>query len=303
MSTPLSRERTRGGRPPRYDLVLVGHVTNDTLVDHGVFTRFTGGGAYFGAFAARRLGARVLVVTRLAPADHPLLDGLKREGIEVLVLPSPTTTSIENVIETDVDHRRVRLVSQGAPFLASDLPDTDGAVCNLTALFRGEIGGEVIEAAAGRGPIALDLQGVLRCSEGGSFAFRDWDEKGRYLPLVSFLKADSLESEVMAGTPDREEAARILHGLGAREVVITHSSGVIACDGTRVYRAPFTPRNLSGRTGRGDTCFASYLVWRRDHGIEESVRLAAALTSLKMETPGPYTGTAEQALQRAGLAG
>ncbi len=287
----------------RYDLVLVGHVTNDTLVDHGVFTRFTGGGAYFGAFAARRLGARVLVVTKLASADHPLLDGLKQQGVEVLALPSPTTTSIENVIETDVDHRKVRLISQGAPFLASELPDTDGAVCNLTALFRGEIGGGVIEAAARQGPVALDLQGFLRCSDGGSFAFRDWEEKGRYLPLVSFLKADSLESEVTAGTADREEAARILHGLGAREVVITHSSEVIAYDGGRIHRAPFTPRNLSGRTGRGDTCFASYLFWRQDHGIEESIRLAAALTSLKMETPGPYTGTAEQALKRAGMSG
>jgi sugar/nucleoside kinase (ribokinase family) len=287
----------------RYDLVLVGHVTDDTLIDHGVFTRFTGGGVYFGAFAARRLGARVLVVTKLAKEDHPLLDGLKRQGIEVLVLPSPTTTSIENIIETDVDHRKVRLVSQGAPFSASDLPETDGAVCNLTALFRGEIGGEMIEAAARKGPVALDLQGVLRCSEGGTFAFRDWEEKGRYLPLVSFLKADSLESEVMAGTPDREEAARILHGLGAREVVITHSSEVIAFDGSRVHRAPFTPRNLAGRTGRGDTCFASYLFWRKGHGIEESVRLSAALTSLKMETPGPWTGTAKQALERAGLPG
>jgi sugar/nucleoside kinase (ribokinase family) len=108
---------------------------------------------------------------------------------------------------------------------------------------------------------------------------------------------------VMAGTPDREEAARILHGLGAREVVITHSSEVIAYDGNRVYRAPFTPRNLAGRTGRGDTCFATYLFWRQGHGVEESVRLAAALTSLKMETPGPWMGTAEQALERAGLSG
>lgn len=284
----------------RYDLVLVGHVTNDTLVDHGVFTRFTGGGVTFGASAVRRLGGRVLVVTKLASTDHPLLDLLKQQGIEVLALPSPTTTSIENVIETDVDHRKVRLVSQAAPFSPSDLPDADAAVCLLTALFRGEIGGEVIEAAARRGPVALDLQGFLRCSEGGTFAFRDWQEKARYLPLVSFLKADSLESEVTAGTADREEAARILHGLGAREVVITHSSEVIAYDGHRVHRAPFTPRNLSGRTGRGDTCFGSYLYWRQSHGIEESVRLAAALTSLKMETPGPYTGTLEQALERAG---
>ena len=283
-----------------YDIVSVGHVTNDTLIDRGTLSRFTGGGAYFGAFAAHRLGARILVVTKLAPRDFAILDGMKRQGIEVIALPSPATTSIENVFETaDVDKRKVRLISQAAPFVPSDLPEVQAAIYNLTGLFRGEMTGELIECAAQRGEVALDLQGFLRCSEGGTFAFRDWEEKRRYLPMISYIKADSLESEVAAGTPDREEAARILHDWGAREVVITHSSEVIAYDGSRVYRAPFDPSNLSGRTGRGDTCFISYLVWRLGHGIEESVRLAAALTSIKMEKPGPFDGTREGALERA----
>ncbi len=284
----------------RYDIVSVGHVTDDTLIDRGAFSRFTGGGAYFGAFAAQRLGARILVVTKLAPRDFHILDGLKQQGIEVVALPSPSTTSIENVFETaDVDKRKVRLVSQAAPFVPTDLPEVEAGLYNLTGLFRGEIGGELIECAAQKGKVALDLQGFLRCSEGGTFTFRDWEEKRRFLPMISYLKADSLESEVVSGTADREEAARILHDWGAGEVVITHSSEVIAYDGRKVSRAPFNPSNLSGRTGRGDTCFMSYLVWRLTHGIEESVRLAAALTSIKMEKPGPFDGTRAQARERA----
>jgi len=65
-----------------------------------------------------------------------------------------------------------------------------------------------------------------------------------------------------------------------------------------MFRAPFNPGNLSGRTGRGDTCFISYVCWRRTHGIEESLRYAAALTSLKMEKPGPFLGTQEEVLAR-----
>jgi hypothetical protein len=38
--------------------------------------------------------------------------------------------------------------------------------------------------------------------------------------------------------------------------------------------------------------------WRRTHGIEESLRYAAALTSIKMEKPGPFLGTQEEVLAR-----
>ena len=65
-----------------------------------------------------------------------------------------------------------------------------------------------------------------------------------------------------------------------------------------LYSAPFNPSNLSGRTGRGDTCFASYMTWRLNHGIEESLRYAATLTSIKMEKPGPFQGTIAEVLER-----
>jgi len=80
--------------------------------------------------------------------------------------------------------------------------------------------------------------------------------------------------------------------------VITHASEMIVYDGERIFHAPFNPKNLSGRTGRGDTCFGSYASWRLQHGIEESVRFAAALTSLKMEKRGPFKGTLEDVFAR-----
>jgi sugar/nucleoside kinase (ribokinase family) len=116
--------------------------------------------------------------------------------------------------------------------------------------------------------------------------------------MITYLKADSLESEVATGTPDREKAARMLRQWGAKEVMITHASEVIVYDGKKICRAPFNPRNLSGRTGRGDTCFVSYMTWRLNHGVEESLRYAAALTSIKMEKPGPFSGTIEDVLAR-----
>lgn len=285
---------------PGYDLVIIGHVTDDFLIQQGKTTRFIGGGAYFSAFAASRSNVNLCLVAKLARKDYPLLDGLKQEGIEVIAIPSRQTTSIENIYENDdVDRRRVRLLSQADPIFPEEIPPRlEAKVFSLSGLFDGDIPDSLITHLAGKGEIALDLQAKLRFSEGGNFAFRDWHGKERYLPLITYLKADSQEAEVIAGTTDRDEAAVILQRQGAREVMITHASEVIVYDGAEIYRAPFTPRNLSGRTGRGDTCLVSYVCFRLTHGIAESLRYAAALTSLKMEAPGPFRGTQREVFAR-----
>jgi sugar/nucleoside kinase (ribokinase family) len=280
-------------------------VTHDTLNDRGQVSWFTGGGAYFAAYAARACGARVLVLTKMAAPDQAPLEQMRAAGIETIVLPSGATTSIENVFDSaDVDRRRVRLLAQAEPFRLEELPEVEAAIYSLAALFRGEIPPGMIEPLARRGEVALDLQGVLRTQSGGAFSWQNWPGKGRYLPFITYLKADSLESEVITGSSDLREAAHLLHGWGAREVMITHSSEVILYDGQGLYASPFDPANLSGRTGRGDSCFGSYLSYRLSHGPEESLRYAAALTSIKMESPGPFSGSMAQVLGRMkGLGG
>jgi sugar/nucleoside kinase (ribokinase family) len=284
---------------PLYDLIIIGHITSDTLEYKGEVTRFTGGGAYFSSFAAKRSNAKICVVTKLAQKDFGVLDELRKEGIEVIAIPSSKTTSIENIFETDdFDKRKVKLISQADPFNPEDIPEVETKIYSLAGLFIGEIPNALIKYLSQKGEVGLDMQAMLRSSGDVSSAFKDWEEKKDYLPMVTYLKADSLESEVATGTSDREKAAGMFYQWGAKEVMITHASEVIVYNGEKIYRAPFNPNNLSGRTGRGDTCFGSYMSWRLHHGIEESVRYAAALTSLKMERPGPFLGTMEDVLAR-----
>jgi sugar/nucleoside kinase (ribokinase family) len=283
----------------RYDIVTIGHITDDVLNDRGTVSRFIGGAAYFSSFAAKRSGAKLLVVTKLAQKDFGLLDGLRQEGIEVIALPGIHTTSIENIFETeDVDRRKVNLLSQAEPFQLEEIPDVQAEIFNLAGLFHGDIPPQMIEPLSRKARVGLDLQCMLRTSQDGNFSWIDWPEKRDYLPHITYLKADSLESRVITGTEDRREAAVILHELGASEVLITHSSEVLLYDGKELFATPFNPSNLSGRTGRGDTCFAAYMTRRLNHGIEESLRYAAALTSIKMEKPGPFGGTIDEVLQR-----
>lgn len=284
---------------PKYDMMIIGHITDDTLEYQGKVTGFTGGAAYFSSFAAKRAQAKIYLVTKLAKKDFGVLDELRREGIEILAISSPQTTSIANIFESnDLDKRRTTLRFQADPFKSEDIPNVETAIYYLAGLFIGEIPNVLIEYLSKKGKVGLDLQAMLRSNEDVRFPFKDWTEKERYLPMVAYVKADSQESEVVAGTSDRERAAKMLYQWGAREVMITHSSEVIVYDGKKIYQAPFNPRNLSGRTGRGDTCFGSYVAWRLRHGIEESVRYAAALTSIKMEKPGPFLGTINDVLAR-----
>lgn len=289
-------------RMDTYTIVMVGHVSKDIIHYQGTEERMLGGAVIYSSAAAARSGARVLVVTKAAAADRPLLDTFDTWGADCNAIDSVATTSIRNVYESaDRERRTVTLLSQADPFRLDELEGLSGEIFHLAGLFAGEIPDELIEPLSGRAPVAIDAQGVLRRSENGSLLFRDWQAKERLLPHITYLKTDAAEAEILTGTTDRERAARQLASLGAREVMVTHNTEVIVFDGRTVHRAPFTPRNLSGRTGRGDTCFASYLTWRLDHSIEESVSYAAALTSLKMEQPGPFAGSVEDVLARVRL--
>lgn len=62
----------------------------------------------------------------------------------------------------------------------------------------------------------------------------------------------------------------------------------------------FTNTSVQGRTGRGDTFAGAYLARRLDHSAEDSLKFAAALTSIKIESPGPFNGSIEDVIRRMG---
>ena len=111
------------------------------------------------------------------------------------------------------------------------------------------------------------------------------------MPFITYLKTDAAEAEILTGTADRAEAAKILYSWGAKEILITHNTEVLCYDGKEIYTCPIKARNLSGRTGRGDTTFAAYLTERLHSDPQAALRYATATVSLKMETPGAFCGT------------
>jgi sugar/nucleoside kinase (ribokinase family) len=128
--------------------------------------------------------------------------------------------------------------------------------------------------------------------------FGDVANKQEIVRRMDKVKLDVVEARILTGTDDLEAAARIVEGWGCPEIVITHSQGVLARVAGKTYYEKFSNKSVVGRTGRGDTTFAAYLAWRLDHDAGESLKFAAALVSIKMETPGPFRGTLEDVARR-----
>ena len=91
---------------------------------------------------------------------------------------------------------------------------------------------------------------------------------------------------------------RELATCGPSEIMLTRPQGVLVYAGGKYYQAPFNPREVRGRTGRGDTSFAGYLGRRLTADPEEACRFAAAMASLKLEQPGPFRGSMEDVERR-----
>jgi sugar/nucleoside kinase (ribokinase family) len=275
-----------------FDIIMIGHFAKDRLVVDGQGEIASGGGVYYGSVALRRIGVRVAVVTRLHPDDFPRLDELKREGVQIFATAAPATSGIENLYDSaDMERRVCKPLGFAGPFQPEDIPELSAHVYIVASIIAGEVDLPLLKSLARRGPVAIDIQGFVRVRENGELISRQWPEMKEGLSYVTYLKVDRAEAELLTGLTDLAAAARCLAEYGPREIVLTQSSGVTVFAGGEIYQAPFTPRSLAGRTGRGDTCFATYLGRRLTASPEEATRLAAAVTSLKQEQPGPWRGT------------
>ncbi len=273
-----------------FDIAMIGHLTKDVITVNDSRTEFPGGAVYFSSIAAAASGADIHVSTRIANDDSDYLSEMIDAGVTVVNLGSKATVCMNLNYSNDMETREIEVSDLADSFTIADVKKLNASIYHLAGLIRGDFPDEMISYLAEKGDVALDAQSVLRCEKDSKLFFKDWLDKKKYLPSITYLKTDAAEAEILTGESDRYEAAKILYGWGVKEVIITHMSELLVYDGSFVS-FPFTMKNMSGRSGRGDTCFAAYLAWRRGHNVKESTQYAAALTSIKMENPGAFKGT------------
>ncbi|WP_428769981.1 PfkB family carbohydrate kinase [Treponema sp. HNW] len=276
-----------------YDIVCIGPVSKDIMIDHlGHEDRLLGGAIIQSGYAASGAGFKTAVCTKCNDTDADVLAELDKAPMDVYHLYSADTTSIRNTYFTaDKEQRSCDLISESAPFYLCDILKVPALIYHFAGLTTGDFDDALFKAIHGRGKIAVDAQCLLRRpSSSGSMDYDDWKHKRDYISYIDYFKADAKEAEILTGCSNTHEAAALLCEWGAPEVLITHNTEVIVRTKDVFYSCPIKARSLDGRTGRGDTTFASYIASRNTAGIPESLLFATALVSLKMETKGPFRG-------------
>jgi len=277
-----------------YDTFIMGHISIDENIYQGEAVKEIGGAVFYSSCASHAIGHKIGILTKLSPGDRKYLEAFTISKEDITALDSINTTSIRNIYHSaDRERRTCTALSVADPFTIDDIPDNiDSQIYHFAGLISGEFDSEMIKLMYNKGKVALDVQGFLRTvRENKEMLFKDWEKKKEYLSYIDYLKTDAAEAEIMTGAKDRKKAAEMLFGWGAKEIMITHNKEVLIYNGKKHYTCPLKPRNLSGRTGRGDTCFSAYITERLDKGIKEALLFATALVSLKIEKPGPFKGT------------
>jgi sugar/nucleoside kinase (ribokinase family) len=293
-------ENKMPARTTNFELVLIGHFAKDKIVYQGQIETSSGGAVYYAGMALARLGWRVAVMTRLHPDDFDRLDEMKEAGVRVFAQAAPATSGIENTYTTaDMDRRTCKPLSFAGPFRVEDIPAITARTWIVGPIIAGEVDMAMLKALraaavdASHQPavLALDIQGFVRVPEGHDLVYKNWPQMKEGLALVDVLKVDHAEAEHLTGQTDIKTAMLRLAAFGPKEILLTNAAGVTVYAGGQIYHAPFTARVIKGRTGRGDTCFSTYLAKRQSADPAEACCFAAAVTSLKMEKAGPFSGT------------
>jgi len=273
-----------------YQIAFIGHYTKDTIVSVSG-TRVVNGGAFnYGANVAARMNLKVQAVTMMSSEDSEVARDLEELGVKTYVTWTPESTCLKLVYPSDNPDERVIYVSSWAgPFTLREVNVINAEVIVVGASMREEIPLTVVKMLAQKDSIlAADIQSFLRVNDNGKLIAKTWPEKEEILSCIDVLKTDAVEAEILTGEKDIKKAAILIRELGPKEIIITHKDGVLVFAEEQFHQALFFPRELIGRSGRGDTCLASYMAKRINSSPQESTIWAAAVTSLKMEAEGPF---------------
>ena len=279
-----------------YDIAFIGHYTKDTIVS-STGTRVVDGGAFnYGSNVAAKMGMKVAAITRLAKEDFHVAEKLKGLGVDVFTHISPHSTCLRLEYPTsDVDERVIYVTSSAGPFAPTEVEKIQAKAIVIGASMRDEISIEVIEELAKKKTIlAADVQSFIRINDSGKLVPKEWLERDYVLARLDILKTDAVEAGLLFGKCDLYTAAQKIHHLGPQEVVITHRDGLLVYADGNFYEEKFLPKEIIGRSGRGDTCIASYTAKRLIASPQEATVWAAAVTSLKMEAEGPFQRTIKE---------
>ena len=102
MDQELKPKNDHSNEAMKADIICIGHITHDRIITPDREVHMPGGTSFYFSYGLRHLlGERddisYRLITSLAEKDMKAVDDMRREGIEVDVIPSRETVYFENI--------------------------------------------------------------------------------------------------------------------------------------------------------------------------------------------------------------
>lgn len=280
-------------------ICCIGHITLDKIVTPQSEVYMPGGTSYYFAHGMYHLngGRDFRLVTSLAESDMESVNELRSLGIRVDVLPSRHTVYFENKYGTNQNHRTQRVLAKADPFTVEGLKNVDAGIYHLGSLLADDFSLDILKELSHRGVVSVDSQGYLREVRGEQVFPVEWTDKLEAFRYIDVLKVNEHEMEILTGQTEPHDAALQLAEWGINEVCVTLGDyGSVILENDRFYDiCAYPPQQVTDATGCGDTYSTGYLYMRsRGADPEEAGRFAAAMSTLKLEKSGPFSGTEDE---------
>ena len=282
------------------DICCIGHITLDKIITPKQTIYLPGGTSYYFSHGISHLNdwKNYKLVTSLAPSEYSSVDELTGKGLNVEIIPSKKTVYFENSYGINQNNRTQRVLAKADPFTVEKIQHIEAKIFHLGSLLSDDFSLDVIKYLSKKGILSVDAQGYLREVRGENVYPIDWCEKKEALKYVHILKVNEHEAKVLTGLDDYQAAARQLAEWGVKEVLLTLGSegSIIYAENSFYYIPAYPPKEVVDATGCGDTYMLGYL-YMRNKGVsyEEAGCFAAALSTVKLEKSGPFSGTEEDA--------
>lgn len=282
------------------DIVCVGHITLDKIVTPEKEVYMPGGTTFYMAHGVSHLPndkVSFKLVASLAESEMQAVEDIRKEGIEVDVIPSKASVFFENIYGENQNERQQRVRAKADPFTVESVKGIEAKYICLGSLLADDFSLDVVKELSQHGTIVMDAQGYLREVRGEEVFACDWENKLEFFKYIDILKVNEHEVRTLTGIEDLREGAKQLAEWGIKEVLLTLGSegSIVLVDG-KFYDIPaYKPKKETDATGCGDTYTLGY-VYKRVQGAnpEEAGKFASAISSIKLEESGPFKGTEEE---------
>ena len=293
-----------------FDVVSVGHFAIDSIFLPDRKTPFVvlGGSVAYVSLAARRLDARVSVVSKVGN-DFPEAYRwwLGQEGIDlsnVVEAENARTTRFELKYNSDFSDRILRSETRMAPIAVEEMLHPPKAIAVHVGPVAGEVSYDVVEKLRSCCEfMSLDPQGLVRrFDEAGNVSLGPLMDK-RLLDHVDIFKSSLVEIQAVTGLSELDQAMKAVHDYGVRIVIVTlGANGAAVSVEDAIHNVPaFKPEKLVDPTGAGDAFIGGFLAeYVRGEDCSWCSCVGAAVASLVVEGIGPtFFGDKEEIRRRA----